>query len=133
MAVDGTYGFVYSGAIGLGCGVLTVVDGKLKGEDYVGGKYTGNATEQPNGTIKRSYSPSRSGQDADSCKGLRRRNCPTRVTSRKSCRPSSATAPRSRSKFRRASSLLCSSASRTTSLYGRLRALDWRRAGKAER
>jgi hypothetical protein len=32
--------------------VLTVVDGKLKGEDYVGGKHTGNPTEQPNGTIK---------------------------------------------------------------------------------
>jgi hypothetical protein len=36
--------------------VITVVDGRLTGEDYVGGKYTGTATEQPDGTIKLSTS-----------------------------------------------------------------------------
>jgi hypothetical protein len=56
MSIDGTYGFVYCGVNGLGCGVFTVIGGKLTGEDYVGGKYTGNATERPDGTIKLSLS-----------------------------------------------------------------------------
>src|SRR5262245_46534814 len=56
MSIDGTYGFVYCGVNGLGCGVFTVIGGKFTGEDHVGGKYTGNATERPDGTIKLSLS-----------------------------------------------------------------------------
>ena len=56
MAIDGTYGFVYCGAIGMGFGVFTVAEGQVKGRDYAGGKYSGTAKEGPDG----SPSPSRS-------------------------------------------------------------------------
>jgi hypothetical protein len=51
MALDGTYGFVYCGDIGLGLGVFTVTGGEVKGRDYAGGKYSGTAKEGPDGTI----------------------------------------------------------------------------------
>ena len=43
--MNGTYTMVYSGAIGLGFGVFTVVEGKLTGHDCGGGKYSGTVTE----------------------------------------------------------------------------------------
>jgi hypothetical protein len=45
MALDGTYGVVYSGTDGLGVGVLNVKNGKVVGADYVGGRYHGSAIE----------------------------------------------------------------------------------------
>jgi hypothetical protein len=51
MALDGTYGWVYCGAIGIGIGVFTVADGEVKGRDYGGGKYSGTAKERPDGRI----------------------------------------------------------------------------------
>src|SRR5262245_28795162 len=51
MALDGTYGWVYCGAIGIGIGVFTVTGGGVKGRDYAGGKYGGTAKERPDGTI----------------------------------------------------------------------------------
>jgi hypothetical protein len=51
MSVDGTYCFVYSGANGLGVGVFKVETGKFEGADYVGGRYTGTAHANEDGTI----------------------------------------------------------------------------------
>jgi hypothetical protein len=51
MAMDGTYGFVYCGANGIGLGVLTVTKGVVRGSDYAGGKYDGTAQENADGTI----------------------------------------------------------------------------------
>jgi len=51
MALDGTYGWVYCGEIGLGIGVFTVTGGKVEGHDYSGGKYSGTANERPDGKI----------------------------------------------------------------------------------
>jgi hypothetical protein len=51
MAIDGTYGFVYSGANGIGIGVFAISDGRIVGSDFVGGRYTGSATEQADGRI----------------------------------------------------------------------------------
>ena len=51
MALDGTYGWVYCGAIGLGIGVFTVTGGQIEGRDYAGGKYSGTAKERPDGRI----------------------------------------------------------------------------------
>src|SRR5580692_1994963 len=51
MAIEGTYGFVYCGANGLGFGVFTVAGGRLAGVDYVGGKYDGTAKENDDGSI----------------------------------------------------------------------------------
>jgi hypothetical protein len=49
--IDGTYGFVYSGVNGLGAGIFTVLDEKFEGVDHVGGRYTGTARENRDGTI----------------------------------------------------------------------------------
>jgi hypothetical protein len=43
--LDGTYGFVYCGAIGVGMGVFRVADSALKGIDIAGARYRGNVTE----------------------------------------------------------------------------------------
>jgi hypothetical protein len=51
MAIEGTYGFVYGGANGLGVGFFTVEGERLRGIDYVGGRYDGTARENPDGTI----------------------------------------------------------------------------------
>jgi hypothetical protein len=51
MALDGTYGFLYSGAISLGFGVFNIKGGKVVGSDYAGGRYHGTATEGANGKI----------------------------------------------------------------------------------
>jgi hypothetical protein len=51
MALDGTYGFVYCGVIGLGVGVFTVTAGQVTGRDCFGGEYSGTAEERPDGTI----------------------------------------------------------------------------------
>jgi hypothetical protein len=52
MAIDGTYGFAYRAVNGMGIGVFTVTSGKFTGCDYAGGRYTGTATENPDGTIE---------------------------------------------------------------------------------
>jgi hypothetical protein len=49
--IDGTYGFVYSGENGLGVGIFTVLGQNFEGVDYVGGRYTGTARENRDGTI----------------------------------------------------------------------------------
>jgi hypothetical protein len=51
MAIEGTYGFVYGGANGLGVAFFTVEGERLRGIDYVGGRYDGTARENPDGTI----------------------------------------------------------------------------------
>lgn len=51
MAIDGTYGFVYSGVNGLGVGVFTVVGEKFEGIDFADGRYNGTAHENDDGTI----------------------------------------------------------------------------------
>jgi hypothetical protein len=51
MATDGTYGFVYCGANGLGIGVFAVADGRVEGSDFAGGRYTGSVEENPDGMI----------------------------------------------------------------------------------
>jgi hypothetical protein len=51
MAIEGTYGFVYSGVNGLGLGIFTVLAEKFEGVDFVGGRYTGIARENRDGTI----------------------------------------------------------------------------------
>ena len=43
MANRQTYGFAYSGAIGIGFGVLSVTDGKVVGQDCAGASYEGSA------------------------------------------------------------------------------------------
>jgi len=49
--IDGTYGFVYSGVNGLGVGVFTILGEKFEGVDFVGGRYTGTAHKNSDGTI----------------------------------------------------------------------------------
>ena len=49
--IDGTYAFVYSGVNGLGVGIFTVLGEKFEGVDFVGGRYTGTARENRDGTI----------------------------------------------------------------------------------
>jgi hypothetical protein len=51
MAIGGTYGFVYCGAMGLGIGVFTVADDRFEGSDFAGGRYSGTAKDNPDGTI----------------------------------------------------------------------------------
>jgi hypothetical protein len=51
LSTDGTYGFVYCGAIGLGIGVFTVRSGAVIGRDYSGVTYHGSANDQPDGSI----------------------------------------------------------------------------------
>jgi hypothetical protein len=51
MSTDGTYGFVYCGAISIGLGVFTVANGVVRGSDYGGGRYDGAAQENADGTI----------------------------------------------------------------------------------
>lgn len=52
MSTEGTYGFVYCGAIGLGIGVFTVRARALVGRDYSGVYYHGTANDQPDGSIE---------------------------------------------------------------------------------
>ena len=51
MAIDGTYGFVYCGANGVGLGVFTVNAGRLQGRDYANFEYDGSAKEASDGSI----------------------------------------------------------------------------------
>jgi hypothetical protein len=51
MSIQGTYAFVYSGVNGFGIGVFTVVGDKFEGVDYVGGRYSGTARENDDGSI----------------------------------------------------------------------------------
>jgi hypothetical protein len=51
LSTDGTYGFVYCGASGLGIGVFTVRSGAVVGRDCSGASYHGTASDQPDGTI----------------------------------------------------------------------------------
>jgi hypothetical protein len=46
--VDGTYGFVYSGAFGVGIGVFTIRSGRFTGADSGGCEYRGTISENPN-------------------------------------------------------------------------------------
>jgi hypothetical protein len=55
MAIDGTYGFVYCGATGLGIGVFTVQNDALEGSDYGGSRYIGTAKEASDGRILLSF------------------------------------------------------------------------------
>jgi hypothetical protein len=45
--MDGTFGFVYSGATGIGAGAFTVESGVLSGVDTGGGKYAGTVRQDP--------------------------------------------------------------------------------------
>ena len=49
MSVDGTYGLVYEGDIGVGIGVLVVKDGVIRGIDSGGGTYEGTVIEKSAG------------------------------------------------------------------------------------
>ena len=51
MSIDGTYGFVYAGAIGLGFGCFKVTSGAARGWDMMGGRIVGTAKENEDGTI----------------------------------------------------------------------------------
>jgi hypothetical protein len=42
--MDGTYGFVYCGHIGVGMGVFTIADSDLVGVDFAGARYRGRVT-----------------------------------------------------------------------------------------
>jgi hypothetical protein len=52
MAINGTFSFVYSGAIGLGIGIMSIEDGTITGVDYAGGGYSGKVEEQQDGTAR---------------------------------------------------------------------------------
>ena len=55
--MDGTYGFVYSGAIGIGMGIFTLRTGDLEGVDSGGGRYKGTVIEhQETGELEVSFS-----------------------------------------------------------------------------
>lgn len=51
MQIDGTYGFVYSGANGIGMGVFVVKEGRVVGRD-LGLSYDGTATAHEDGSIE---------------------------------------------------------------------------------
>jgi hypothetical protein len=51
MAIDGTYGFVYCGYIGMGIGAFSVSNARLEGRDWDGVRYTGTAVETQDGNI----------------------------------------------------------------------------------
>jgi hypothetical protein len=51
VTINGVYGFVYSGANGLGIGVFRVHDTQVIGHDYAGVVYRGAATPQADGSI----------------------------------------------------------------------------------
>jgi hypothetical protein len=51
LAIEGTYGFAYCGANGLGIGIFTIVGEQFEGIDYGGGRYSGTARENADGTI----------------------------------------------------------------------------------
>jgi hypothetical protein len=62
MAIDGTYGFVYCGNHRLGIGIIRVFRGGFEGLDYVGGRYSGTAIEDPKTRrirLRRTADPSR--------------------------------------------------------------------------
>jgi hypothetical protein len=48
-AMNGTYGFVFSGPTGVGIGVFRITDTKLVGTDLVGVRYRGEAIEDAGG------------------------------------------------------------------------------------
>jgi hypothetical protein len=74
LSADGTYGFVYCGAIGLGIGVFTVRSGAVVGRDFSGASYHGTANDQPDGSIELSIATIRSdiAQDMSSQEAHRR-------------------------------------------------------------
>ncbi|HEV2548440.1 MAG TPA: hypothetical protein VGU20_13960 [Stellaceae bacterium] len=45
--IDGTWAFVYAGDSGMGIGCLVIKDGKLRGTDAGGVKYSGSIAEHP--------------------------------------------------------------------------------------
>jgi hypothetical protein len=51
MSIEGVYGVVYCGALGLGIAVFTAKDGRVEGSDYSGGRYTGSVYEDHDGTV----------------------------------------------------------------------------------
>jgi hypothetical protein len=51
MSIQGTYCFVYSGVNGLGVGVFTVTGENFRGVDFGGGRYSGTAQENDDGSI----------------------------------------------------------------------------------
>jgi hypothetical protein len=51
MSIDGAYGFVYSGANGIGIGMFTINGEKFRGVDFAGGQYDGTAKENLDGSI----------------------------------------------------------------------------------
>jgi len=46
--MDGTYGFVFSGAYGIGIGVFTIKNGRFNGADSGGCEYKGTIADNPN-------------------------------------------------------------------------------------
>jgi hypothetical protein len=44
-SMNGTYGFVYSGAVGVGMGVFSIKDDVITGADVAGGRYHGHVTD----------------------------------------------------------------------------------------
>jgi hypothetical protein len=54
--MNGTYGFVYSGARGVGLGIFTLRDSVLTGSDTGGAKYSGHAVQDlPTGEVTMSF------------------------------------------------------------------------------
>ena len=51
MSLDGTYGFVYCGAIDLGIGAFIIENGAIRGRDYCGLNYSGTVQENADKTI----------------------------------------------------------------------------------
>ena len=51
MSLDGTYGFVYCGAVDLGIGAFIVDNGTVRGRDYGGLSYSGTVQENADGSI----------------------------------------------------------------------------------
>ena len=45
--MNGAYGFVYSGAVGVGMGVFAIRNNVLTGADLAGGRYHGRVTDDP--------------------------------------------------------------------------------------
>jgi hypothetical protein len=86
--IDGTYAFVYSGVNGLGVGIFTVLGEKFEGVDFVGGRYTGTARENRDGTISISIDfDIKPGMDL--VQGTSPQEVPTVAVSNTKCQPGS--------------------------------------------
>lgn len=53
--MDGTYGFVYCGDLGVGMGVFRIAGSELIGCDLAGGRYRGQISNNPDGSSRLSY------------------------------------------------------------------------------